>query len=96
VDDRETETLKGDPQMKIRTLSILALCAVAAVGCKKSDTAEGTDTTTSDTSVVPGMDSAQVTVPVQTQDTVVQTTTTETDTIKGDTPDTVHTDTAKH
>jgi len=82
--------------MKIRTLSILALCAVAAVGCKKSDTAEGGEATTADTAVVPGTDSAQVTVPVTTQDTVVKTTTTETDTIKGDAGDTAHADTTKH
>jgi hypothetical protein len=81
--------------MKIRTLSILALAAIAATGCKKSDTSEGTETTTQDSAVVPGTDSAQVTVPVQTEDTIVKTTTTETDTVHGNAPDTVHHDTTK-
>jgi hypothetical protein len=81
--------------MKIRTLSILALAAIAAVGCKKSDTSDGTETTTADSSVVPGVDSAQVTVPVQTQDTVVKTTTTQTDTVHGNAPDTTHHDSVK-
>jgi hypothetical protein len=81
--------------MKIRTLSILALAAVAAVGCKKSDTSEGTETTTQDSTVVSGMDSAQVTVPVETQDTVVKTTTTEVDTVHGGATDTMAHDTTK-
>ena len=83
--------------MKIRTLSILALVAVAATGCKKSDTSEGTDTTRADTSVVPGTDTTQTTVNtvVPTQDSVVTTTTTETDTVHGTATDTMVHDTTK-
>jgi hypothetical protein len=83
--------------MKIRTLSILALAAIAATGCKKSDTSQGAETTTSDTSVVPGTDTTQTTVNtvVPTTDSVVTTTTTETDTVHGNAPDTTHHDTTK-
>jgi hypothetical protein len=79
--------------MKIRTLSILALAAIAATGCKKGD-ADG-ETTTSDTSVVAGTDTAQVNVAVPTTDSVITTTTTETDTTHGNAPDTVVVDTTK-
>ena len=79
--------------MKIRTLSILALAAIAAVGCKKSDTSEGA--TTSDTTTVPGTDTVSQTVNtvVPTTDSVVQTTTT--DTIHGDASDSMAHDTTK-
>ena len=81
--------------MKFRTLSILALAAIAATGCKKSDTSEGAETTTSDTSVVPGTDTQQVNVAVPTTDSIVTTTTQETDTLHGNAPDTVGHDTTK-
>ncbi|MFL5541892.1 MAG: hypothetical protein ACJ8J0_23090 [Longimicrobiaceae bacterium] len=79
--------------MKIRTLSILALAAIAAVGCKKGDS--DSETTTADSAVVPGVDSAQVTVPVTVPDTIVKTTTTDVDTAHGNAPDTMHHDTTK-
>ncbi|HEX8242757.1 MAG TPA: hypothetical protein VF541_04665 [Longimicrobium sp.] len=84
--------------MKIRTLSILALAALAATAaCKKSDTAEGDQTQTADSTVVSGQDTVQKTVNevVPTTDTVVKTTTTETDTVHGNAQDTTHADTTK-
>jgi len=81
--------------MKIRTLGILAIAAIAATGCKKSDTSDGTETTTADSAVVPGTDTQQVNVAVPTQDTVVTTTTQETDTVHGNAPDTTMHDTTK-
>lgn len=80
--------------MKIRTLSILALAALAGTAaCKKGDNAGGDSTaTTVDTSVVQGTDTVTAPVAVPTTDTVVKTTETTTDTIKGDT---VHADTVK-
>jgi hypothetical protein len=74
--------------MKIRTLGILALAAMAATACKKSDTTEGAETTTADTSLVPGTDTAAVPTVVPTTDTAVTTTTTTTDTMHGNAPDT--------
>lgn len=86
--------------MKARTLTTLALVAVAAAACKKGDNANGSDSsaTKADTSVVQGTDTMQKTVNqvVPTSDTVVQktTTNTSTDTIKGG-ADTTHKDTTK-
>jgi hypothetical protein len=82
--------------MKLRTLSILALAAVAATGCKKGDNDSQT-TTVDSTAVVPGTDSVQQTVAVPTTDTVTKTTTTttEVDTTHGNAPDTMHHDTTK-
>jgi len=73
--------------MKIRTLGILAVAALAATACKKDEANGGDSTATSaDTSVVQGSDTVSQPVAVPTTDTVVSqtTTTTETDTIKGD------------
>lgn len=79
--------------MKLRTLSILALAAIAATGCKKGD--NDAESTTADTTTVPGTDTVSQTVNtvVPTQDTVVKTTTT--DTVHGNAPDTMHHDTTK-
>ena len=81
--------------MKLRTLSILALAAVAATGCKKGD--NDTETTVDSTAVVPGTDSVQQTVAVPTTDTITKTTTTTTDvdTTHGNAPDTMVHDTTK-
>ena len=83
--------------MKIRTLSILALAAIAATACKKGDSDSETTTVDSSTAVVPGTDSVQQTVAVPTTDTVTKTTTTTTDvdTTHGNAPDTMHHDTTK-
>jgi hypothetical protein len=81
--------------MKFRTLSILALAAIAATGCKKSDTSEGTETTTADSAVVPGTDTVSQPTVVPTQDTVVTSTTTTTDTVHGNAHDTTVHDTTK-
>jgi ABC-type glycerol-3-phosphate transport system substrate-binding protein len=74
--------------MKIRTLSILALAALASTAaCGGDDNANGDSTATQqDTSVVSGMDTIQQPMAVPTQDTVVKTTTTETDvdTVQGE------------
>jgi hypothetical protein len=80
--------------MKIRTLSILALAAFAATACKKGD---NTETTTADTTAVPGTDTTTTTVNtvVPTTDSVITTTTTETDTTHGNAPDTTYHDTTK-
>jgi len=72
--------------MKIRTLGILAVAALAATACKKDEANGGDSTaTTADTSVVQGTDTVSQPVAVPTTDTVVSqtTTTTETDTVQG-------------
>ena len=81
--------------MKIRTLGILAIAAIAATGCKKSDTSDGAETTAADTSVVAGTDTVSQPTVVPTQDTVVTTTTQETDTVHGNATDTTVHDTTK-
>jgi len=80
--------------MKIRTLGILAIAAIAATGYKKADS-DGAETTTADTSVVPGTDTISQPTVVPTQDTMVTTTTTETDTTHGSGTDTTAHDTTK-
>jgi len=81
--------------MKLRTLGILALAALAATACKKGD--NDTETTTADTAVVPGSDTVPTTTVVPTTDTAVTTTTTttETDTMHGNATDTTVHDTTK-
>lgn len=75
--------------MKIRILSILALAALASTAAcgDGDDNANGDSTATQqDTSVVAGQDTIQQPMAVPTQDTVVKTTTTETnvDTVQGE------------
>ncbi|HVG46076.1 MAG TPA: hypothetical protein VM890_15140 [Longimicrobium sp.] len=80
--------------MKIRTLGILAIAAIAATGCKKADS-DGAETTTADSTVVAGTDTVSQPTVVPTQDTVVTTTTQETDTVHGNATDTTAHDTTK-
>ena len=76
-------------------LAIVALAAVATLAaCKKADS-DGAETTTADSAVVPGTDTISQPTVVPTQDTVVTTTTTETDTVHGSGTDTTATDTTK-
>jgi predicted small lipoprotein YifL len=73
--------------MKNRLFSIAAaatLATLAACGGKK----EGAETQQTDTTTVPSADTVMTPTPVPTQDTVVTQTTTESDTIKGQAPDT--------
>jgi len=69
--------------MKIRHLPVLAIAAlVATTACKKNESG-GDETTQKDSAVVPGTDTVNQPVVVPTQDTVVKTTTTSTDTVHG-------------
>ena len=78
--------------MKIRMLGVLALAAIAATACKKSDSNE---TVTADTTAVPGTDTTTATVVTPTTDSVITTTTTETDTLQGEAHDSAHADSTK-
>jgi stress response protein YsnF len=67
--------------MTSRTMALCAAALVAVAACGKKDNEQ----TTADTMLTKGTDTAKATVqvPVPTTDTVVKTTTTKTDTIKG-------------
>jgi len=78
-----------------RKLAVLALAALAATAACKDKTSEGDEKTTADTTVVAGQDTANVPTVVPTTDSVVTTTTTETDTIHGQAGDTTMHDTTK-
>jgi uncharacterized lipoprotein YehR (DUF1307 family) len=65
-------------EVKTTTLAIAAVALIGLTACKKNN-----ETTTADTTAVPGTDTASVQAVVPTTDTVVKQTTTTTDTIKG-------------
>jgi hypothetical protein len=74
---------KRNGTMYKRFAAVLALTSVVTLGaCSKTE--EGDEATTADTTTVQGTDVVDVPTTVPTTDTVVQTTTTETDTIHGD------------
>ena len=80
--------------MKIRHLPVLAIAAlVATTACKKNESG-GDETTQKDSAVVPGTDTINQPTVVPTQDTVVKTTTTTTDTVHGQAGDSAATVTA--
>lgn len=82
--------------MSNRVLSTLVLAAALGIGACGGG-ADESESTTADTMTVPGTDVVEVPTTVPTQDTVVRTTTTETDvdTIRGEVDaDTVGRDTA--
>jgi hypothetical protein len=77
-----------------RVLSTLVLAAALGIGACGGG-ADEAESTSADTMTVPGTDVVDVPTTVPTQDTVVRTTTTETDTIRGEVDaDTVGRDTA--
>jgi hypothetical protein len=78
-----------------RKLAVLALAALAATAACKDRTSEGDEKTNADTTVVAGQDTVAVPTVVPTADSVVTTTTTETDTIHGNAADSVAHDTTK-
>ena len=70
--------------MKIRFLAVAALAGLISVSaCKKDGEGEGGETTSGDTTVVPGTDTINQPTVVPTQDTVVTDTTIHSDTIHG-------------
>jgi hypothetical protein len=79
--------------MQKRIAAVLALAGMLAAGAC-GDREDGANTSTSDTTTVPGTDVVEQPVTVPTTDTLVTTTTTETDTIHGEADDdSVHADT---
>lgn len=70
-------------------VAVVCAAALGAAACEKKD--DGENATTADTMAVPSTDTVNVPTAVPTTDTVVKTTTTEVDTIRGE-----HKDTTKH
>jgi hypothetical protein len=90
------ETAERKTIMDKRWVAALAVVGVLSAGaCKRDD---GSNQTVADTATVPAMDTVNQPVAVPTTDTVVKTTTVDTDTIHGDAhdADSVHQDTAAH
>ena len=59
-------------------VAVMLAAGVAVTACKKND---GAESSSADTTTVPGQDTVNVPTAVPTQDTVVKTTTTDVDTI---------------
>ncbi len=77
---------------RLSIFAVAGLVALAACG-GGDDVSEGGETVTSDTSAVAGMDTVSVPTVVPTTDSVVTTTTVETDTVHGSGTDTMAADT---